>query len=194
MYAIIDTNKDGIADSVITVVDNLAAPLGLAYANGSLWVATTPTIYRFDNVDELALAGQVTLCGLLQGQLKHPYSKHQPAIAVRVSQLALKTSCGHAELLNTNYNSAWSWYAKRSRQPLHDHRSRQHDLLQPWSPIQHWYTSSCGCGQPDICHHCQDDTQRNKSDHFCHRLVMCPLRSLLLKLILCRLDKVTPCV
>jgi glucose/arabinose dehydrogenase len=59
VYAIIDTNKDGIADSVVTVVDNLAAPLGLAYANGSLWVATTPTIYRFDNVDELALAGQV---------------------------------------------------------------------------------------------------------------------------------------
>ncbi|DBA75352.1 TPA: hypothetical protein ACH3X1_010621 [Trebouxia sp. C0004] len=58
VYAIIDTNKDGIADSVVTVVDNLAAPLGLAYANGSLWVATTPTIYRFDNVDELALAGQ----------------------------------------------------------------------------------------------------------------------------------------
>ena len=61
VYAVIDTNKDGIADSVVTVVDNLAAPLGLAYANGSLWVATTPTIYRFDNVDALALAGQVKL-------------------------------------------------------------------------------------------------------------------------------------
>ncbi len=65
MYAIIDTNKDGIADSVVTVVDNLAAPLGLAYANGSLWVATTPTIYRFDNVDELALAGKVRFLRLV---------------------------------------------------------------------------------------------------------------------------------
>ena len=55
----IDKDKDGIADAVVTVVDNLAAPLGVAYANGSLWVATTPTIYRFDNVDALALAGQV---------------------------------------------------------------------------------------------------------------------------------------
>ncbi len=112
MYAIIDTNKDGIADSVVTVVDNLAAPLGLAYANGSLWIAATPTIYRFDNVDELALAGQVTRCVLLQGQLKHACFKHQPAIAVRVLQLALRASCGDVELLNTNYHSTRSRYAK----------------------------------------------------------------------------------
>ena len=59
VYAVIDKNADGIAESVVTVVSNLLAPLGLAYANGSLWVATTPTIYRFDNVDELALAGRV---------------------------------------------------------------------------------------------------------------------------------------
>lgn len=62
VYAVIDRNSDGIADSVVTVVSNLPAPLGLAYANGSLWVATTPTIYRFDNVDELALAGMVSSC------------------------------------------------------------------------------------------------------------------------------------
>ena len=74
MYAIIDTNKDGIADSVVTVVDNLPAPLGLAYANGSLWVATTPTIYRFDNVDELALAGQVV--SLLSYHCKGSLSTH----------------------------------------------------------------------------------------------------------------------
>ena len=59
MYAVIDVDKDGIADNVTTVISNLSAPLGLAYANGSLWVATTPTIYRFDNVDALAAAGQV---------------------------------------------------------------------------------------------------------------------------------------
>lgn len=58
VYAVIDANKDGVAESVVTVVDNLPAPMGLAYANGSLWVATTPTIYRFDNVDALALAGK----------------------------------------------------------------------------------------------------------------------------------------
>lgn len=61
MYAVIDRDADGIADDVITVVSNLPAPLGLAYANGSLWVATTPTIYRFDNVDELALSGRVSI-------------------------------------------------------------------------------------------------------------------------------------
>lgn len=59
VYAVIDADNDGTADSVVTVVSNLTAPLGLAYANGSLWVATTPTIYRFDNVDALARAGQV---------------------------------------------------------------------------------------------------------------------------------------
>ena len=90
MYAIIDTNKDGVADSVVTVVDNLAAPLGLAYANGSLWVATTPTIYRFDNVDELALAGQVTCCALLQGQLKHPCFNYQPATVLSVATCTQK--------------------------------------------------------------------------------------------------------
>ena len=56
----IDRDADGIADDVVTVISNLPAPLGIAYANGSLWVATTPTIYRFDNVDELALAGRVS--------------------------------------------------------------------------------------------------------------------------------------
>ena len=61
VYAVIDRDVDGIADSVVTVISNLPAPLGIAYANGSLWVATTPTIYRFDNVDELALAGMVSL-------------------------------------------------------------------------------------------------------------------------------------
>ena len=61
VYAVIDRDTDGIADSVVTVISNLPAPLGIAYANGSLWVATTPTIYRFDNVDELALAGKVSL-------------------------------------------------------------------------------------------------------------------------------------
>ena len=61
VYAVIDRDSDGVADSVVTVISNLPGPLGLAYANGSLWVATTPTIYRFDNVDELALAGRVSL-------------------------------------------------------------------------------------------------------------------------------------
>ena len=62
VYAVIDRDADGTADSVVTVISNLPAPLGIAYANGSLWVATTPTIYRFDNVDELALAGRVRFC------------------------------------------------------------------------------------------------------------------------------------
>ena len=66
VYAVIDRDADGVADSVVTVISNLPAPLGIAYANGSLWVATTPTIYRFDNVDELALAGRVRLCFIMQ--------------------------------------------------------------------------------------------------------------------------------
>ena len=67
MYAVIDHNNDGVADSVVTVVSNLTAPLGLAYANGSLWVATTPTIYRFDNVDALARAGKVKYLSVHKG-------------------------------------------------------------------------------------------------------------------------------
>lgn len=67
VYAVIDHNNDGIADSVVTVVSNLSAPLGLAYANNSLWVSTTPTIYRFDNVDTLARTGKVRLHQLYEG-------------------------------------------------------------------------------------------------------------------------------
>lgn len=61
MYALIDFDNDGTADSIVTVIANLTAPTGLAYANGSLWVATTPTIYRYDGVDALARAGKVGL-------------------------------------------------------------------------------------------------------------------------------------
>ena len=73
VYAVIDHDSDGTADSVVTVVSNLSAPLGLAYANNSLWVSTTPTIYRFDNVDTLARAGKVRLHPL---HALHPVYTH----------------------------------------------------------------------------------------------------------------------
>lgn len=39
IYAVIDENKDGVADAVHTLVDNLATPNGIAYLNGALFVA-----------------------------------------------------------------------------------------------------------------------------------------------------------
>jgi hypothetical protein len=39
IYAVIDENKDGVADAVHTLLDNLATPNGIAYLNGALFVA-----------------------------------------------------------------------------------------------------------------------------------------------------------
>lgn len=84
VYAVIDRDADGIADDVVTVVSNLPAPLGLAYANGSLWVATTPTIYRFDNVDELALSGRVSTSACSMCTSASPVAYRLTVAAIKV--------------------------------------------------------------------------------------------------------------
>src|ERR1700733_4672468 len=39
VYAVIDENKDGKADKVVTIAKNLFCPNGVAFRNGSLYVA-----------------------------------------------------------------------------------------------------------------------------------------------------------
>ena len=39
IWAVVDENKDGSADRVHSLVDNLATPNGIAYLNGALFVA-----------------------------------------------------------------------------------------------------------------------------------------------------------
>ncbi len=51
VYAVIDTNKDYIADEVITIASGLNMPNGVAFRNGSLYVAEVNRVLRFDNIE-----------------------------------------------------------------------------------------------------------------------------------------------
>ncbi len=51
VYAVVDNNKDGVADKVYKVATGLNTPNGVAFKDGSLYVATISTIYRIDNIE-----------------------------------------------------------------------------------------------------------------------------------------------
>jgi glucose/arabinose dehydrogenase len=63
VYALRDANKDGRADSVITVVSGLRnMPNGVAFRDGALYVAEINRVLRFDNIESrLESAGQPTV-------------------------------------------------------------------------------------------------------------------------------------
>ncbi len=47
----VDRNKDHIADEVITLAEGLNSPNGIAFRNGSLYVAEIDRVLRFDNIE-----------------------------------------------------------------------------------------------------------------------------------------------
>lgn len=51
VHAVVDTDKDGVADEVKLIARNLKMPSGLAFRNGSLYVGAVSTIYRYDNIE-----------------------------------------------------------------------------------------------------------------------------------------------
>ncbi len=51
VYAIPDTNKDYKADEVITIASGLNMPNGVAFRNGSLYVAEVYRVLRYDNIE-----------------------------------------------------------------------------------------------------------------------------------------------
>lgn len=51
VYAILDTNHDGKAEEVITIAKGLHLPNGVAFRNGSLYVAEVSRILRYDNIE-----------------------------------------------------------------------------------------------------------------------------------------------
>lgn len=51
VYAVRDDNKDGIADKVYTVAKGLNTPNGVAFKDGSLYIATISSILRLDNIE-----------------------------------------------------------------------------------------------------------------------------------------------
>jgi glucose/arabinose dehydrogenase len=51
VYAVTDLNKDGKADSVYTIATGLIMPNGVAFRNGSLFVAEISRILRYDDIE-----------------------------------------------------------------------------------------------------------------------------------------------
>ncbi len=51
VYAVVDRNKDNNADEVITLAEGLNVPNGVAFRNGSLYVAEIDRVLRFDNIE-----------------------------------------------------------------------------------------------------------------------------------------------
>ena len=51
VYALLDSNRDGKADKVVTVAQGLNAPNGVAFRDGALYVAEINRILRFDNIE-----------------------------------------------------------------------------------------------------------------------------------------------
>lgn len=52
IYAIVDNNKDGKADKVYSIGSGLSSPNGVAFKNGSLYVAEINRILRYDGVED----------------------------------------------------------------------------------------------------------------------------------------------
>ncbi len=51
VYAVTDENKDGKADKVYTIASGLHVPNGVAFKDGSLFIATVSSILRLDNIE-----------------------------------------------------------------------------------------------------------------------------------------------
>ena len=51
VYAVVDKNKDNKADEVITIVQGLNMPNGVAFMDGSLYVAEVSRVIRYDNIE-----------------------------------------------------------------------------------------------------------------------------------------------
>lgn len=52
VYAIVDKNKDYKADTVYTIASGLNMPNGVAFRNGSLYVAEVDKVWRFDKIED----------------------------------------------------------------------------------------------------------------------------------------------
>jgi len=56
VYAVLDLNRDHIADEIITIADGLNMPNGVAFRDGALYVAEINRILRYDNIEKFLRA------------------------------------------------------------------------------------------------------------------------------------------
>ena len=52
VYALVDADRDGVAEKVVTVAEGLNAPNGVALLNGALYVGEISRIIRFDDIEK----------------------------------------------------------------------------------------------------------------------------------------------
>jgi len=52
VYALVDADKDGVAEKVVTVAEGLNNPNGVALLNGALYVGEISRIIRFDDIEK----------------------------------------------------------------------------------------------------------------------------------------------
>src|SRR5258705_13790440 len=55
VYALVDRDADGKAEKVVTIAKGLNSPNGVAFRNGSLFVAEISRVIRFDRIAEWVL-------------------------------------------------------------------------------------------------------------------------------------------
>jgi glucose/arabinose dehydrogenase len=53
VYAVVDSDHNGVAEKVYTVTSGLNTPCGVAFKNGSLYVAEINRILRFDSIESM---------------------------------------------------------------------------------------------------------------------------------------------
>jgi glucose/arabinose dehydrogenase len=51
VYAVVDRNRDGAADEVLTIGRGLRTPNGVAFRDGALYVAETPRVLRYEGIE-----------------------------------------------------------------------------------------------------------------------------------------------
>ncbi|WP_342117586.1 DUF7133 domain-containing protein [Pseudoduganella sp. OTU4001] len=52
VYALVDADKDGVAEKIVTVAEGLNKPNGVALLNGALYVGEISRILKFDNIEK----------------------------------------------------------------------------------------------------------------------------------------------
>ena len=51
VYSVVDSNKDNRGDAVVQIASGLNMPSGIAFRNGSLYVAEVSRVTRYDNIE-----------------------------------------------------------------------------------------------------------------------------------------------
>lgn len=87
--ALVDVDGTGANITAVTVLTNQTQPNGVVWHQGSLYVAETRRITRYDNADGFAINGQVGFARISQQLLRRAWTFRQAAESMNSS-----TSCG----------------------------------------------------------------------------------------------------